>query len=946
MDIANHLKKNIEGKVLTDHFSRHIYSVDASIYEVKPQYIVIPKSKKDLEIVVQVANSEKIPITARGAATSLTGAALGDGIVVDFSMICNNILDISQEKKQIICEPGLVQEELNRSTAKYNLKLGPDTSSGSRATIGGMIANNSSGAHSLRYGKMGEHVIELEILLSNGSYLRLKKEDEASFLKKAKLKKLEGEIYQTALDIRNHGGKIISDAFPTNTKCTNGYDLPTLLVPYPLNLSSIISGSEGTLGMITEATLNLVNTPSHTGLLLLFYDDLFSSFSHIKELLNFDPYSLEIIDHNIIEIGRKSPSLKGKLNWIKGNPKSIISFEAEGYSENEVKEKLEKVLKFVKKTSSSIEAEILLSEKYQNQFWTFRKLSLGLILSRRTYSRAYAFIEDFSIPPENLTQFFKSFFPLLESFQKKGGLYGHIGSGCLHFRPFINLSSDQDLKIMQEISLQTASLIRKNKGSLSGEHGDGLVRSWLLEDHFGKEVTSYFYDIKKAFDPNNIFNPGKIVSPTPFLKNLRSDAKTSQKEISTYLNFAPEGGFSLAVDLCNGNALCRKKQDLMCPTFQATNDEKQSTRARAQSLRSIIHGRQPLDAYASKELFSILDDCLECKGCKSECPSQVDMAKIKSEFLYQYYKKNKSSLRRYLFGHFPDLLNKTDKVPLWLKKGISNFPLSKSILNYIGIDSSIKLPMPSQKRFSDLYPIHSTIGKDPVILFIDTYSEFICPDVALSAIKVLKALKKDVIIHPWTCCGRTLISKGYLEKANFHLKNVIKTYGPFLEKNIPLIGLEPSCLYTLKDNMVDFHPKHSSLFKDLSYTLEGYLLKELKAGKSLPLQSDKNIKLLSHTHCHQKSANGNFDTDHILNPFDFIDSTVISSGCCGMAGSFGYEKEHSEISKKIAINSFGSSFDQPYDALLVNGFSCRHQISHQFGKKTMHLASLLAELIP
>lgn len=602
--LESDLRSSLEGEVYFDEVTRHVYSVDASIFEILPQGVVVPKTEADLQAAVRIAAHYNVPLTIRGAATGITGGCLGHGLIVDTSTHLNQILSLNLEEKFVICQPGVIQDTLNQKLSPYGFRLGPDTSTGNRATLGGMLANNAAGARSLRYGKMVDHVLGVELLLASGEKLSLVSLSDEEWSAKRVLNSREGEIYRTLWEIKMGDREEIEKRFPPIPRRVSGYNLDELLKSSPFNPAKLIAGSEGTLGIATEIKMAIVPKPKATALLLIFFEDLLSAFHLVPELLKYHPLSLELIDHQIISLGRAT---RLHLEWLQGNPQAILIFEAED-------------IQPVRGALQGLKHTIIDQADQMAHVWEVRKSGLGILLSKRSYSRAIAFLEDLSIPPEKLASFMERFLAVLKHHGKEAGIYGHVGSGCMHIRPYIDLRDPQEFALMRHLMEEISTLVLEYGGALSGEHGDGYIRSWLNPKMFGEKIMEDFKKVKRAFDPHLLMNPGKII-PEDTWEEMRTTPGEKLQSPKTYLDFSSEGGFELAADLCNGNGLCRKKEGVMCPSFQATEQEFHSTRARAQALRSIIHQRLPLEALTSQGLYDVMDLCLSCKGCKSECPS-------------------------------------------------------------------------------------------------------------------------------------------------------------------------------------------------------------------------------------------------------------------------------------------------------------------------------------
>lgn len=939
--LIKELQENVDGDIHFDTLTKKIYSVDASIYEVEPVGIVIPKSKEALYKTLEIAQQHHIPVIARGAATGITGGCLGRGLIVDTSKYLNKILEINIEEEYAICEPGVVQDRLNEALAPYGYRLGPDTSTGNRATLGGMLANNSAGARSLLYGTMCDHTLEVELALVGGTALTCRSISIEELEEKMALKTKEGEIYRTVVEEIEKNQTFIEKHFPNIPRHVSGYSLDKLLHASTFNLSKIIAGSEGTLGIATSIKVRIAKKPKHTGIALLHIDNMEAGLKEVEKMLKFSPISLEMIDRKILEAARLSPTAKTKLSWLKGDPEAVFVAEFAGDSPEAVDVKLDQFHYAINNDTIQFT-----DPEKMGEVWEVRKAGLGLLLSKRSYSRAIAFIEDLSVPPEKLSGFITEFRQLLRSYNKDAGIYGHIGSGCMHIRPYINLNEESELQLMQEMIVKISDLILKYGGAMSGEHGDGLVRSWLNEKIFGKEVYEAFRKIKMAFDPHQLMNPHKIVDGPPLTENLRLNPTLPEKHLETFLDFTEEGGLSLAADMCNGNGQCRKMEGVMCPSFQATHDEFDTTRARAQTLRSIIHGRLEGDLSAT-ELHEVMDLCLECKGCKRECPSQVDMAKMKSETLYHYQEKHGYPLRNKIFAHLHLLTKSASKFPK-IYNWITQSTFGKFLLGKCGISAKRELPQQATETFSTWFKNQPQISSSKkVALFNDTYTEYNRPEVGRAAFHVLQAMGYEIQLIQGVCCGRPLISKGFLREAKANAGVVICSLEPFLKEEMDIITLEPSCSSALTDDfrgLVAKDPELYLLWKQMTHKIKTF--EEFMAlGIDPKLFTPLNCKVWIHTHCHQKALQQSQFMTKIINRINLGVTKEIPTGCCGLAGSFGYEAEHYELSMKVgSLHLFPLLSDMSNkDLLIANGFSCSSQIFHGTKRESLHLAELLAD---
>lgn len=948
------LKRDVDGEVHFDAVHRKVYSVDASIYEVEPIGIVIPKNKAALVRAVEIAREFRVPIIARGAATGIAGGCIGKALIIDTSKYLNQILEINFDAGYAICEPGVVQDRLNEALSPKGYRLGPDTSTGNRATLGGMLANNSAGARSLRYGAMVDHVEEVELVLASGEILRFQPLTEEQWQEKCAQPDAEGFIYQQMHQIREQYRSDIQKHFPKIPRRVSGYNLDALLKPGRFNPCRLIAGSEGTLGIATEIKVSISKKPQSLGICIVHLDDMIAGMRTIPSMLAHHPIALEMIDTKIIEMGRQSPAMRNKLSWLNGKPQAVFVAEFDGETPVAVQQKLAAFTTDMKQRGIGY-AHICLTDPAQTaQVWEVRKSGLGLLLSKRTYSRAIAFLEDVTVAPEQLAPFMEKFCNYLHSKGKEAGIYGHVGSGCMHVRPYIDLRQADELHLMEQMMQDVSDLLLQHGGALSGEHGDGFVRSWLNKKMFGDRLYQAFLDLKSAFDPDNRMNPGKIVHGPPFLENLRLNPTLARQKIKTFLDFSREGGFELAADLCNGNGMCRKSEKVMCPSFQATGDEFHTTRARAQTLRAVINGRLPIRDFTSQGVHDVMDLCLECKGCKTECPSEVNMAKMKSEFLYQYQKAHGTSLRSSLFANIGKINAWNAPIAKWVNR-LTNSLIGKKVTEWLGIASERSLPQLAEQRFSEWFKTHTPATvktRQTVVLLNDTFTEFNHPEIGQAAVHILELLGYVVIVPRWQCCGRPALSKGKLESAQKMAQALVQTLAPYAYGGIPIIGLEPSCLLTIKDDFAGLLGKtdENRLQEviDACTTFDEFISTHLTHDGKLPFEVPTvNRNIFLHGHCHQKALVGTSATLQVLRAIPGCHVTEIDSGCCGMAGSFGYEKEHYKLSMDIGeLKLFPAVRKADDDAFIVaDGFSCRCQISHGTGRTALHLAEMLSEVV-
>jgi FAD/FMN-containing dehydrogenase/Fe-S oxidoreductase len=935
----------IEGlDVFDDEMTLEIYSQDASIFHIRPLAVAWPRHLDHLKSIVGVCKQEGVAIIARGAATSVTGAPLGAGLCLDFSRYMNKILEIDPLSKTAWVEPGVVQDSLNEAASRYNLRLGPDTSTGNRATIGGMIANNSAGAHSLAFGMMQDHVEAIEVLLSSGRSVVLEKEHAlSSALEDPDLRRVIAWFEKW----KSQKEKL---SFPKTARNSAGYLIEKLLSNETsfLNLAQAFCASEGTLGLICKAKVRLCDKPAKTAIWLLGYNSLKEAFEEAPALAALHPYACELIDDNILEACRQSPDPSMRaISWIHGQARAFIGFEISG-SESQLKAKGSELSAFSSIASYQVKLESALE---QQQFWKVRKGGVGLLMSKPGASKAIAFIEDLTVPLQHISAFLEGLKRILESEHKKAGIYGHIVAGCFHIRPYINLKDESDENKLWKISKACAELVKSLEGSLTGGHGDGLVRSWLNKDFFDSHLFDAFKEFKAAFDPHGLMNPGKIIASTIPHEQLRQSCHEKEAIVPTFLDFQKEGGFHEAVRKCNGNGNCRKAEGIMCPSFQVTHEERHSTRARAVALQGLAEGRLSPNLIASQEIKEILDLCLECKGCVRECPSSVDMAKLKSEMLYHYQKAQGLTTRSLLLSHFGPLSHIGSYLPQSFKE-IPHRELALRLFDWLGFAKERPLPLLKKKPLRKIWKNRYTREEATVWVYADTYASFYEPIQGLDALTLLEMAGHRPYLLPYKCCGRPAFSKGHLELAHRLASQALNMLQPHDQEKRPIVVLEPSCRSLFSHDLLGLIPTpRAQILQHRVRSFESLLLE-----KGIDLLRAKRIKLLEthpaaasawhvHLHCHERSLEGEQVIEKLAEQLE-IQLHLLPSGCCGMAGSFGFEQEHYELSVAIAEQKIAPAIRKldSQASLIASGTSCRSQWDHVCARKALPSASALIDL--
>ncbi|MEX0806039.1 MAG: FAD-linked oxidase C-terminal domain-containing protein [Candidatus Binatia bacterium] len=951
LEVETELKKRIDGEVRFDQYTRLLYSTDASIYQIEPVGVVVPRHKGDVQAAIEIANRFQVAILPRGGGTSLAGQAVGQAIVLDFSKYMQNVVEVNQEELWCRVQPGLVQDELNAHVRSMGLQLGPDTSTSNRATIGGMVGNNSSGAHSLTYGKTLDHVLELTVLLSDGSEVVLKNLQPDELNGKTGLEGLEGSIYREVERLAlQHKDEILA-RYPKIMRRVSGYNLDEFIKPQPFNLSRIVTGSEGTLATIVEAKMRLVPKPKWTAMDVIHFNDDIEALECAQVVLQTRPYAMESTDKMILNLARGNIEQSRKLGFVQGTPESLLMVEYAGETEAEVKEQVDKLEEVRKKHKIGYAATLAFKPEEVKAIWGVRKAGLGLLLGTKGDKKPIAFVEDTAVEPSMLPEFIRRFREVVARHDTVAGYYGHCSVGCMHIRPLINLKDESEKHKMVSIANAISDLVLEFNGSMSGEHGDGLARSHFNKKLFGANLYQAFQQVKRAFDPKNLMNPGKIVDSPAMTESLKISPQYQTWEPRTTLNFSGQGGFARAVEMCNGMGECRKKLDgTMCPSYMGTLDEEHSTRGRANALRAVLSGKVPKEEFTGHRLHEIMDLCLECKACKAECPSNVDMAKLKYEFLDHYHRANGLPLRNRLFGGIARL-NRIGSQFAPVSNWLANSKMNRRLMEtFAGVDRRRPLPQFARETFESWFNGHKAEGdgaKSEVVLFHDTFNDFNTPNVAIAATRLLERLGYRVMLANKRCCGRPMISKGMLGEAKNNAAWNVDQLAPFAERGIPIVGLEPSCLLTLRDEYPDFLRTNDAIkVAKNTFLLEEFLLRERDAGKLSLNAQTSGRKALLHGHCHQKALAGTAPTIAVLKAAGF-DVSEVDSGCCGMAGSFGFEKEHYDLSVTIGNRRLGPAVKAAAGdvEIVAPGISCRQQIEHLTGRKAKHPAELLWEVM-
>ncbi len=952
-ELAEQLRKRVSGEVRFDPFSRVLYSTDASIYQMEPVGVVIPRNTEDILAVMEIARDNRVPVLPRGGGTGLAGQTINHGIVMDFSKYMNQVVELNREESWVKVQPGIVLDSLNRYLAAHGLQYAPDPTTSNRACVGGGIGNNTCGAHSVIYGKTLDHIQEVDVVLSDATQAQFRTLEPHELEARLQGDSLESDIYRGVLRIAQDNLPEIESRYPKIMRRVSGYNLDSFLGEEPVNLTKMVVGSEGTLCVVTEARVNLVPRPTMTCLSVLHFRDIFEASEATVEVLKHEPSSVEVLDKMVLDRSRESMGQSRNLAFVQGDPGAMLLVEFYGESEAELTSKMENLKQDMEHRRLAYACVNMLSRADQDMVWNVRKGGLGLLMSIRGDAKPIPFVEDPAVDPERMGDFVRRFDEVVRNHNTTAGYYGHASVGCLHIRPLISLKSAEGVEKMISIGEQISDLVKEFGGSMSGEHGDGIVRGVWTEKMFGPEIYQAFRDLKSTFDPQGILNPGKIIDCPPMRENLRYGPEYNADSLIPTLDFSMDTNYAGAVEMCNGMGACRKLTGTMCPSFMATRDEEHSTRGRANLLRAALSGKLPGGTITDKRLYEAMDLCLECKACKSECESGVDMAKLKYEFLDNYYKANKRPFRNKFFAHIARHSRTGSKFAPLANLGAAS-PVGRFLSRtLLGVHPNRDLPKLATTTFTQWFNYRHTARvkggpKGTVALFNDTFMNYNYPEIGIAAVELLEAAGYGVQLANAECCGRPMISKGLLDEAASHARYNVDRLYPFADQGVPIIGCEPSCLLTFRDEYPEFcQDERAAKVAEHSYLIDEFLAMLAERG-DLDLQfTDVEKKVLFHGHCHQKSLVGTAPSMAALRLPPGYQVELINSGCCGMAGSFGFEKEHYDISMAIGEQVLFPTIRErgPDWEVAVMGVSCRQQVEHGAGRPARHLVEVLRDAI-
>lgn len=948
-DLASRLREAVRGDVRFDALSRTIYATDASMYEIMPRGVVLPKGVNDVLATVQLCREYGTPMVPRGAGTGLAGGAVGPGVQIDLSRHMRHIGEVDVQARTVEVEPGVVLDALNAHLAPHGLHFAPDVATSSRATIGGMIANNSCGAHSIIYGRTVDHVTELSMVLADGDMVTFGRSDVASAVR----------LEHGLAGIRDDCYDEIQRRFPKVLRSNGGYGLDRLGPPGTLaDATKIICGSEGTLGVVVGAKLKLTPLPKHRSLVVLHFPSVPEALGATPMVLRHHPAAVELVDRMIIEAGLSNPALGKRYRFLHGMPGALLIVEFQGDDATNLSVSTDKLTADSDLAGTFFAAPRLFDAAEQAGVWNLRTSGLGLLMSKPGDAQPHAFVEDSAVDPSRLREYIERFTKILHGEGVKAGYYAHASVGCIHVRPIINLKNGDDIQRVKRIADAVSDLALEFCGAMTGEHGDGIVRSCWLEKMYGPQITNAFRSVKQLFDPQNLFNPHKIVDPWPMTDHLRYGPSFESQSVKTHLDFSAHGGMAGLAGMCSGVGQCRQELvGTMCPSYMATKDETHTTRARANALRHALSNRGDLSGLNDPALAEVMDLCISCKACKTECPTGVDMAKLKTEYLSHKQLTNGVNPRARLIADMPIHLATASRFPRLSNWLVGSGWIRRYLQRRYGLDHRVPPPQLAHQTFRKWFRRHHikpqarsgqpkrNAPRGRVVYFVDTWTNYFTPQVGIAAVALLEHAGYEVLCPRVQCCARPAISQGLLTEAKQNADFNVHRLAPLAMQGVPIVGTEPSCLLTLVDEYPQLVPTHAARrIAKQSVMVETLLARLVEEGQLELPSTPIDAPLLFHAHCHHKALLGSADTMTLLCARLGDAATEINSGCCGMAGSFGHEVEHYEIARQIGEQRLFPAVRNRGDAhIAVSGFSCRQQIEHHTAVHVRHIIEYLAD---
>ncbi len=950
------LRSAIEGEVLFDAFSRGRYATDASIYQIEPLGVVVPRTEADVAAALATAREAGIPVLPRGGGTSQCGQTVGEALVLDTSKYLRNVLQVDAAGRRAVVQPGVVLDQLNAGLKAHGLFFPVDVSTGSRATIGGMTANNSCGARSIRYGNMVHNVRAIDLLLADGSTARF---GEVS----GNLEGLEGQPRyvdlvrrMSALAVREQGE--IAARFPDLQRRVGGYNID-MVPPLGNNMAHLLVGSEGTLGFFNRIELDLQPIPPNRVLGVCHFPTLNAAMRAAPEIVKLEPSAVELADRELIGLAREIPAFRATIEeFVVGEPAALLLVEfagEDGQAQHRSLARLVELMADLGHPGGVVEAT---DPAHQQRIWEVRKAGLNIVMSMKGDGKPVSFVEDCAVPLDDLADYTDRLTQVFEKHGTRGTWYAHASVGCLHVRPILNMKDEAGARAMRAIAEEAFAMVRDYKGSHSGEHGDGIVRSEFHEAMFGPRLTDTFEAVKDDFDPDGLFNPGKIVRPYRMDDRslFRFPPGYAAEPIETALDWGEWGGFAGAVEMCNNNGACRKSDPgVMCPSYRVTREEQHLTRGRANSLRLAITGQFGPDALTSDAMRATMDLCVSCKACKRECPTGVDMARMKIEFLHHWTARHGLALKDRLVAYLPRYAPYAARAP-WLMALRETIPgLAWLTEKTVGFSARRSLPRFRRDAFREATAPAGELTENDVVLFVDTFNRWFEPANARAARRVLEAAGYRVHLPAAVdggrplCCGRSFLAAGLVDEARAEMRRSIDALAPYVARGVPVIGLEPSCLLTFRDELAAVLPgTQADALAAQAMLFEEFLAREQAAGRlDLALGPAPAPRALLHGHCHQKAFDAMGATAAALRLVPGLEVEPVESSCCGMAGAFGYEAAHYDVSMAMAEQSLLPAVRGAVgDTLIVaDGTSCRHQIGDGAGRTALHVARILEQAL-
>ncbi len=938
--LANKLRREIEGEVLFDAFSRGRYSTDASIYQVEPIGVVVPKTEQDIVAAMQIAREAGAPVLPRGAGTSQCGQTVGRALVIDVSKHLNKVIALDKDARRVAVEPGVVLDRLNAHLRPHGLFFPVDVSPANRATVGGMAGNNSCGSRSIRYGNMVHNVASIDAILPDGEKLRFGPIDEPSGARVEELwAKLKTLAFAEADEIKRR--------FPKVLRRVGGYNIDELTSNRP-NLARLLVGSEGTLAFSTRIELELQAIPKHRALGICHFPRFYAAMEATQQIVKLGPTAVELVDRTMIGLARDIPMFKATVDrFVVGSPDALLLVEFAGDDQEDVARRLKQLVELMGDLGFPQAVVEATDPAFQRAVWDVRSQGLNIMMSMKGEGKPVSFIEDCAVPLEHLAEYTDRLTKIFRKHGTDGTWYAHASVGTLHVRPILNLKLEKDAKAMRAIAEECFAMVREYKGSHSGEHGDGLVRSEFHEAMFGPRIVGAFERVKEIFDPVGVMNPGKIVHPSKMDDRslFRFKPGYATATLETAFDWSAWGGFGGAIEMCNNNGACRRTDaGVMCPSFRVTGNERDLTRGRANTLRLALSGQLGRDAMLAPAMKETMALCVGCKGCRRECPTGVDMAKMKLEWLAQIRRAVAPSLREKLVAHLPDYAPVAARLASMMNLGDA-FPRLRERVT--GFSARRSLPKWRRDALNDSESPSAPADAE-ILLFADCFTRWFEPQIPRAALQVMSAAGKKTAIasdgaRP-LCCGRTYLAAGMVDRARDAARRMIAAL-----KGKPVVGLEPSCLLTLRDEYPALLPgPETDDLAQRAQLFEEYLAAEKKAGRlDLKLKNAGASRALLHGHCHQKAFGLMGGVGDVLSLVPGLTVETVESSCCGMAGSFGYEAENfdhsmamAELNLQPAVRGAGAD-----DLIVADGTSCRHQIRDGAGRTALHAAELLARAL-